>query len=80
MSLSIVDDFGEFLKKKRLEMGLSQTDLGKMLGVTQNTISFWERGMFSPPFDNAKYIVFRLGGRVFIEDDIQRERADKTES
>ena len=80
--MSIIDDFGDFLKNKRVEMGLSQVALGKMLGVTQNTISFWERGLFSPPFDTAKYIVLRMGGRILIEveDDSQREQDTKTES
>ena len=68
--MSIIDDFGDFLKNKRLEMGLSQVALGNMLGVTQNTISFWERGLFSPPFDTAKYIVLRMGRGEFFYNDI----------
>ena len=60
-------EFGEFMRKKRRLMGLSQTDLGEMLGIDQHTVSKWERGISSPPFDNAKYIAFRLGGRIWID-------------
>lgn len=36
------------LKDVRLEKGLSQSDLAKMVGVSRNTISSIETGQFNP--------------------------------
>ena len=36
------------IKEFRLEMGLSQTELAKKAGTTQNTISSLETGQYSP--------------------------------
>ncbi len=36
------------IKELRLEMGLSQTELAKKAGTTQNTISSLETGQYSP--------------------------------
>lgn len=35
---------GEQIKKKRLELNLSQKEVGKMLGVTSFTVLNWEKG------------------------------------
>ena len=40
--------FSEALREKRLEMGLLQRDLGKLLGVTNAAVSKWERGTNAP--------------------------------
>lgn len=39
---------GEDIKKKRKELGLSQTDLAEKLGVSMTTIYNWERGGVIP--------------------------------
>lgn len=36
------------LKKYRSELGLNQTELGKLSGVSRQTISLIERGDYSP--------------------------------
>ena len=36
------------IKKKRMEQGLSQSQLAEMVGVSRNTISSIETGQFSP--------------------------------
>lgn len=36
------------LKEYRLKLGINQTDLGKMAGVSRQTISLIERGDYSP--------------------------------
>lgn len=36
------------IKRLRLERGLSQTELAKLAGTTQNTISSLETGQYSP--------------------------------
>ena len=58
--------FGAFLRKKRRLMGLNQTDMGKMLGKDQGTISMWEMGITSPPFDEGTDIIEKLGGKVML--------------
>lgn len=36
--------FSDFIYSRRLDMGLSQAELGRRIGVTQATIGNWERG------------------------------------
>lgn len=36
------------LKEQRSKLGINQTDLGKMAGVSRQTISLIERGDYSP--------------------------------
>lgn len=38
----------ERIRFLRLDMGLSQTKLAKELGVSQDTVSLWERGKSYP--------------------------------
>lgn len=40
--------FAENLKQLRLERGLSQAALGKLLNVDQRTVSAWEKGACEP--------------------------------
>lgn len=49
--MSEADDkksFGTYIKKKRLEAGLTQKELAGQLFVTESTISKWERGLSYP--------------------------------
>jgi DNA-binding XRE family transcriptional regulator len=39
---------GEKIKKKRLDMGLFQKDVAKIIGVDVNTITLWEKGRCKP--------------------------------
>ena len=59
--------FGEFIRKKRRLLGLNQSDFGEMLEVGQGTISQWELGETSPPFEDARKIIMRLGAEVVID-------------
>ena len=34
----------DFLKSRRIELGLSQLDIAKMVGVSEATVSRWESG------------------------------------
>ena len=58
--------FGDFVRKKRRIMGLNQSDFAELMGVTQKTVSFWEKGFRTPPLDQAKYIIKSLGGEFKI--------------
>ena len=42
--------FSENLKLLRQSRKISQTELGKMLGVDQRTVSGWEHGVSEPSF------------------------------
>lgn len=43
--------FGDNLKAIRQELGLSQTDLAKMVEVSFKTISHWESGYSEPSLE-----------------------------
>ena len=45
---------GEKIKEYRLEKGLSQMQLGKLIGVSQKAIDYWERSVNEP---KASYII-----------------------
>ena len=42
---------GKKLKELRLEKGLSQKKLGELLGICNQTVSFWELGSREPDLD-----------------------------
>ena len=42
---------GEFLAKLRKEQGWTQEQLGEKLGVTNKTVSRWEKGNYLPPVE-----------------------------
>lgn len=43
--------FAENLKQLRESYGLTQTELGKLLGVNQRTVSAWEKKICEPSFE-----------------------------
>lgn len=45
---------GEKIKELRLESGLSQLNLAKIIGVSQKAIDYWERNVNEP---KASYII-----------------------
>ncbi len=45
---------GEKIKELRLEKGLSQQNLAKLIGVSQKAIDYWERNINEP---KASYII-----------------------
>ena len=45
---------GEKIKELRLEKGLSQLNLGKLIGSSQKAIDYWERNVNEP---KASYII-----------------------
>lgn len=46
------NNFGKTLKELRVEKGISQRELGKFLGVCNQTVSFWESGRSEPDLDS----------------------------
>lgn len=53
--------FGEKLKQARTNKGLKQSELAKHLGVTNTTISNWEKNVSKPDLDMLSYICGILG-------------------
>ena len=45
---------GEKIKELRIEKGLTQMQLGKLIGVSQKAIDYWERNVNEP---KASYII-----------------------
>ena len=44
--------FGKKFKELRIEKGLTQREIGKILGVCNQTISFWENASREPDLDS----------------------------
>lgn len=59
--------FGEYIRKKRRILGYNQTDFAKFFGVNAGTISLWELGVTSPPIEDAREIIEKLGGELHIK-------------
>ena len=45
---------GDKIKELRLEKGLSQANLGKLIGSSQKALDYWERNVNEP---KASYII-----------------------
>lgn len=56
-----MSDFPRILKQLRIERGLSQTELGKILNVTQNAIFNWENGNREPSLETIEKIATIFG-------------------
>jgi predicted transcriptional regulator len=48
--------FGDYIRKWRLEQGLFQRDLAKVIGVDEMTIVNWETGKTKPAKNNLERI------------------------
>lgn len=53
--------FGEYIRKKRLELAMTQKDLAQRLYVTESTVSKWERGLSYPDVSLVTAICGELG-------------------
>ena len=54
-------NFGEKLKKLRIEQGLSQREVGERLNVSQQTIAQYERACFPPKAKTMDRLASALG-------------------
>jgi len=52
---------GKFLAELRTESGLTQSELGKELGVTNKTVSRWENGNYLPPVEMLQLLSNKYG-------------------
>ena len=76
--------FGENLRKIRLEKGLSQQELGKRLGVTQQTVAQYEKIKSMPKGETVRRLaealdvhISELSAAVSIGDNIRNIRGEK---
>ena len=53
--------FGENVRRKRLERGWTQAELGRRCDRSSDTISRWERGAKTPDLDGALVVAEALG-------------------
>jgi transcriptional regulator with XRE-family HTH domain len=57
---------GDRIRRRRLELGLSQEQLGKLFGVGRNAVRQWERGANKPSMDRAVVV------RAFLRRGLER--------
>lgn len=48
------------IKELRIEAGITQPELAKLVGVSNGTISFWENGLSTPRFSYIKKLAVSL--------------------
>ena len=51
----------DMIAKKRRDLGLTQTELGNMLGISGKAVSKWERGLSNPCREHMEKLVDLLG-------------------
>lgn len=51
-----MSSFGKVLRRLRKQDGLTQSDLGKALGISYSTVSMYERGEREPDFEMLEII------------------------
>lgn len=56
-----MDNLCELITKSRKERGITQNELGKMLGISGKAVSKWERGLSKPCDEHLKKLVNLLG-------------------
>lgn len=61
--------FGQYLKDKRMQVNLTQTDVSKFLSYTPQFICNWEKGKSMPPFDKLHELskLYKIDAEELIE-------------
>ena len=67
-------NIGDLIVEKRKEQGLTQTELGAMLGISGKAVSKWERGLSKPCEEHLSQLVDLLG--LPVETPIKVEEAE----
>ena len=47
-----MNNFAEILRQLRVANGFTQQSLAKKLGIHQSSVSYWERGLSRPEYEN----------------------------
>ena len=56
-----MDNISNLILQKRKERGLTQSELGAMLGISDKAVSKWERGLSMPCGEHLEKLVDLLG-------------------
>ena len=56
-----MENIGDLIVEKRKERGLTQAELGAMIGISGKAVSKWERGLSKPCEEHWKRLVALLG-------------------
>lgn len=56
-----MERIGDSIAQKRRELGLTQAELGHMLGISGKAVSKWERGLANPCREHMEKLVDLLG-------------------
>jgi len=74
---TLAQQFGEYVREKRLALGLSQIVFGERCGFYQTYLSRIERGQANPTLNAMEVIANSLGVTVFeMFEEIQANRSD----
>src|SRR5579864_5880421 len=65
---------GEMIRKRRLDLGLRQVDVAKIVGCDEMTIVNWEKGHFTPRVNHMAGVTKFLGFNPFGEGDNLSQR------
>lgn len=57
---TIVKDFGDFIKQKRIDRGLSQGEAAKLMGISQAAYCRYENGQRDPGLKMVKVLAKTL--------------------
>ena len=68
-------NIGDLIVEKRKERGLTQAELGAMLGISGKAVSKWERGLSKPCEEHLDRLVALLG--LPVDSPITAERIEK---
>lgn len=72
-----MENISDLIVEKRKERGLTQTELGAMLGVSGKAVSKWERGLSKPCEEHLDRLVALLG--LPVESTITAEEKENTQ-
>jgi|WetSurSiteA1Bulk_404760.scaffolds.fasta_scaffold312560_1 transcriptional regulator with XRE-family HTH domain len=61
--------FGSMIRDRRLQLGMTQEDLAKLIGVNNTTIHYYETDTRKPSFDVERLLIVALGGEISISFD-----------
>lgn len=75
------EHLGSLIKSRRLELGITQKELGKLLHVSDKAISKWERGISYPDILKLNDVAQSLGVKVsYLLDENEQEFETEKES
>ena len=56
-----MENICDLISQKRKERGLTQAELGEMLGISGKAVSKWERGLSKPCDEHLERLIYLLG-------------------